>query len=1027
MDELYALYDAAISGDVDAIADLEMAADELYEDDRTILHIESEKGNAERVRFILREFANKNLLVKLNMLEQTALHLAVRKGHTEVAEVIIGEARRQLPETSLQALLREGDLHNDTALHYAVMEKNVAIVKLLVEADPTDTHAQNDDGKTPMYLAVAYGFDDIVEIIFTTCTAPSLNGPNGTALRMNNLDQAESPGRALYKIMDKDTLFAAAIAGDADVIAHLEMQADRLLTRDDETILHIESRNGNTNWVRFILRNFSNKNLLTKLTRQKYTALHFAIYRGHTEVAEVITEAARRHLPETSFQAFLRQADEDMDTALHAAVMKGSIEILKLLVESDPTHKHEQNSKGKTPIHIAAENGYTDIVKVLCTTCTAPLNLDGPGSSTALHAAIKKDNDIIEVVEALIDAARRHLPKASFQAFLRHGDEDMETPLHYAVTEGNVAIVKLLVEADPTDPHIQNNDGKTPMYIAVEKGLKDIVEIISTTCTSPSLDGPDGSTALHAAIKDGNHDIDVVEMLIDAARRLPSDNDITESNPVSSFQAFIRRVDEDMNSALHIAAMQGNLDKAKLLVEVDRTYPGIQNNEGQTPFFIAVERGHADIVKMMCITCTAPFSLRGPGGWVTALLAVIKNLDEAKNEVRDVINLIVDLFKGWVISENADIEYLEKALLDDLFSVTDEYRQTVGHAVERNYLELVELISDVTNPYYTDFVSLIPLIYKAKDKEYKNMLTVLTEWYEAAVKKCDHERWSTYFYASNHEYMNRVNQDDVISAIRRHQTGASGLDSYAPKLVKFADKLGWTLLHHAAYNESNSIITTIIEDQKRVGHLFEYQDMISTPFHVAAEKGYTYTVILLMQLWPSWSSAYTAVDKKGQNILHLAALQYKKEMIQGILKYCPEEHKKKFVNQQDENGFTPLHLLIKGGCFVAELMRYEGLDIKVQNKEKWTPPELLYIDQEIIDDQVKIKIALNHIQPDHMRDVFSFSVLSVTKREKKNVLFNEQAKQMIYKKHARMKESTHATANCFEDAIAGDPICKAAL
>lgn len=75
-------------------------------------------------------------------------------------------------------------------MHVAVKRRNVAIVKLLVEADPTDTHFQNDDGKTPMFIAVDEGYDDIVEIISTTCTAPSLDGPYGrTALRINNLDQ----------------------------------------------------------------------------------------------------------------------------------------------------------------------------------------------------------------------------------------------------------------------------------------------------------------------------------------------------------------------------------------------------------------------------------------------------------------------------------------------------------------------------------------------------------------------------------------------------------------------------------------------------------------------------------------------------------------------------------------------------------------------------------------------------------------------------------------------------------------------
>ncbi|XP_074356769.1 uncharacterized protein LOC141696540 [Apium graveolens] len=383
MGKVDALYDAAIAGDADARAKLEMEADTHHLFGKTILHIESESGNTERVRFILRAFANKNLLAKVSKYKHSALHLAIYGGHTEVAGVIIEAARRQFPETSFQAFLRQGDKDNDTALHAAVMEENVAVVKLLVEADPTDAHAQNHEGKTPMFIAVQKGLNEIVEIISTTCTAPCLDGPDGSiAVPINNLDQVKSLGGTLYKIMDRDALYDAAIAGDADAVAKLVKKAD-LLNNRDETTLHIESKNGNTERVRFILREFSNKNLLTRLNKYKHTALHLAIYGGHTEVAKVIIEAARRHLPETSFQNFLRQGDKDNDTALHAAVMEENKDMVKLLVEADPTDVHTQNDGGRTPMYIAVEKEYNDIVELISATCTAP-SLDGPDGGTVV-------------------------------------------------------------------------------------------------------------------------------------------------------------------------------------------------------------------------------------------------------------------------------------------------------------------------------------------------------------------------------------------------------------------------------------------------------------------------------------------------------------------------------------------------------------------------------------------------------------------------------------------------------------------
>lgn len=180
----------------------------------------------------------------------------------------------------------------------------------------------------------------------------------------------------------------------------------------------------------------------------------------------------------------------------------------------------------------------------------------------------------------------------------------------------------------------------------------------------------------------------------------------------------------------------------------------------------------------------------------------------------------------------------------------------------------------------------------------------------------------------------------------------------AKDIVTFVDDEGWTPLHYAAYHEFVSILDVIINALNDVKYQFVYKDKVSTPFHVAAEHKYTSTVIQLMKSWPASSSAYTAINKHGQNILHLAAAENKKEMIQGILRYCPEKYKDKILEQQDANGDTPLHLLISNGCFIPELMKHKGLDTMAKNKKKWTPRDMLYFQEEIIGDQVRTSLKI---------------------------------------------------------------------
>lgn len=117
--DIDALYAAAIAGDADAISELAKEADKVDSNGKTILHNEAKNGNTARVRFIVSNFASKNLLVKVNTFNQSALLLAASCGHTEVVKVLI-DAARQLSLPSFQAFLRKVDNSLNTTLHYPV-------------------------------------------------------------------------------------------------------------------------------------------------------------------------------------------------------------------------------------------------------------------------------------------------------------------------------------------------------------------------------------------------------------------------------------------------------------------------------------------------------------------------------------------------------------------------------------------------------------------------------------------------------------------------------------------------------------------------------------------------------------------------------------------------------------------------------------------------------------------------------------------------------------------------------------------
>ena len=121
-------------------------------------------------------------------------------------------------------------------------------------------------------------------------------------------------------------------------------------------------------------------------------------------------------------------------------------------------------------------------------------------------------------------------------------------------------------------------------------------------------------------------------------------------------------------------------------------------------------------------------------------------------------------------------------------------------------------------------------------------------------------------------------------------------------------------------------------------------------------------MVILLRWYYFWNYGqpenfpYTIVNNDGQNILHLAAASVsRKEIVLGILKYCPETYKVEILNQQDIRRDTPLHLLISHGCFIPQLIKHKGFNTMAKNNQYFTPRDMLYVEDAIIADQVPKK------------------------------------------------------------------------
>lgn len=125
----------------------------------------------------------------------------------------------------------------------------------------------------------------------------------------------------------------------------------------------------------------------------------------------------------------------------------------------------------------------------------------------------EEDSDVIEV---LIKAAKDSVPhggkiETDFDNLYEHVDvirrsagDTGDTALHIAVRENHLNVVNLLLHVEPEFPYLVdglNYEFKRPIYIAAERGYKDIVKVLCDICDLECISGPQSESALHAAIR----------------------------------------------------------------------------------------------------------------------------------------------------------------------------------------------------------------------------------------------------------------------------------------------------------------------------------------------------------------------------------------------------------------------------------------------------------------------------------------------------------------------------------------------
>lgn len=201
------------------------------------------------------------------------------------------------------------------------------------------------------------------------------------------------------------------------------------------------------------------------------------------------------HVPFGSSGASVNARDVHGKSVLHTAVRQGS-PMVGLLVDRGASVICPESKYGRTPIHIAAELGATEILETLLWKCSKGADIKDKKDMTPLHFA----------------AERGH--RNCCHVLLRHGANPSaknrcnETALHIAVRNCYLLTSQILLSYEH-DLNSKDNNGFTPLIRITTCKKFDAEKVLCLLLERrPDLNAtcPNGDTALHHAVKGGSQD-----------------------------------------------------------------------------------------------------------------------------------------------------------------------------------------------------------------------------------------------------------------------------------------------------------------------------------------------------------------------------------------------------------------------------------------------------------------------------------------------------------------------------------------
>lgn len=172
----------------------------------------------------------------------------------------------------------------------------------------------------------------------------------------------------------------------------------------------------------------------------------------------------------TRQENFIDCQNDKGETPLFKTIFHGHLNCLQTLLTKGANHMKITLSKGVNVLHVAAENGRTEILKYLLLLFPELININTAEGFCPIHLAVL--NNHADCVHLLLSEGADIKLKTAYNL------HESSTPLHIAALKNHVGIAEILIEKDPSTIHELNNVDWSPLHSAGHHGNRDVITLL---------------------------------------------------------------------------------------------------------------------------------------------------------------------------------------------------------------------------------------------------------------------------------------------------------------------------------------------------------------------------------------------------------------------------------------------------------------------------------------------------------------------------------------------------------------------